>query len=291
MTFLDEHLPKIHEIMTQVKVSGMPIDVTALNGLLATQLQKIINDKNFLNLKTTRPPKFQITDAENEPENINCQKCNRNCRKRAVQCDPCKWWIHYHCAKLEESEINNIESNKSYSYTCFKCNITSVPPWRLVLPAPYSTVSPNTSPKTLSQSILSEEQIVECAVCSTPFIDDEIGCEKCGSLCHSFCMCPSNSDICLTYAATNFNIQTTSGAETDQPVLPKNSSIITHSGGTSSTNVKTIINSLPRNDQSEVLKKKESELSQKQKDLRQLEMKLKKERGGSQTEGSKNQGL
>ena len=54
---------------------------TALNGLLAAQLENIINDKNFLNLKTPRPPKLQISVTENKPENINCQKCHRNCRK------------------------------------------------------------------------------------------------------------------------------------------------------------------------------------------------------------------
>ena len=115
MTFIDDHFPKIHEIMSRVSVLGIPVDIKVLNELLAVQLQKIIADRNLLTLKTPKPQKLCITEAD-ESENINCQKCNRNCRKRAVQCDFCKWWMHYHCAKLEETEINVIESNRGYIY-------------------------------------------------------------------------------------------------------------------------------------------------------------------------------
>ena len=287
MTFIDEHLPKIHEIMSHMTVSGISVDIQALNGLLAAQLQKVINDKNSLSLKTPKPTKLCITETD-ETENINCQKCSRNCRKRAVQCDSCKWWIHYHCAKLEESEINNIENNRTFSYSCAKCTSKTTPTRRLVIPAPYqAAVSPNTTPKTLSQSILSDEMNVECTICSTPFVDDEVACGKCSSLCHIFCMSPLNSEICLACAATDDSIQQNTPkpelnkkAENHSPngqnTSPRNYSTHNQSVDISQTSIKTVIDTLPPSSQIEDLKKKESELSQKQRELRQLETKLKK---------------
>ena len=71
-------------------------------------------------------------------------------------------------------------------------------------------MSENTLPKTVSQSILSDEMNTDCAICSTPLADDEVSCEKCGSLCHVFCMCPSNSDVCLACAAMDDSVLQTS---------------------------------------------------------------------------------
>ena len=61
---------------------------------------------------------------------------------------------------------------------------------KLVLPVMNQLpASENTLPKTLSQSILSDEM--------------NAACERCGSLCHIYCMCPSSSDTCLAFAAMN----------------------------------------------------------------------------------------
>ena len=43
----------------------------------------------------------------------------------------------------------------------------------------------------------------DCVICSTPLVDDEVDCEKCGLLCHIYSMCPSSSDTCLACAAMN----------------------------------------------------------------------------------------
>ena len=147
-------------------------------------------------------------------------------------------------------------------------------------------------PKTSSQLILSDEMNTDCAtcICSTLFADDEVTCEKCRSPCHIFCMSPSNSDVCLACAAmANSMLQTSpkfvsnatqnsSQATYDDNDSPQNRSqmINDQNGSSLKTHVKTVIDILPPSNLIDDMKKKESELSQKQRELRQLETRLKK---------------
>lgn len=168
MTFMDEHLPHIHRMMSSTTVLGISVNIKTLNDLLASQLQKIIVDRGLLTLKTPKPPRMNINSDTDNNEDISCVKCNRNCRKRAVQCNSCKRWMHYHCTKIEDSEIQDIETIRSYVFTCVTCKTTHSNKHKLTIPALFpSTVSENTVPKTLSQSILSDEMDSECAVCRT----------------------------------------------------------------------------------------------------------------------------
>ena len=101
--------------------------------------------------------------------------------------------------------INKIETDQDYVFNCFMCQMKSKTATRkLVMPVMNQhPASENTVPKTLSQSILSEEMNTDCVLCSKPLVDDDAACESCGFICHIYCMCPSSSHTCLACAAMN----------------------------------------------------------------------------------------
>jgi hypothetical protein len=58
---------------------------------------------------------LKVESSNNNLTKINkdkkCQKCNRNCKTRAVLCQK-GHWIHYACDKLSEIEIELIDKKK-----------------------------------------------------------------------------------------------------------------------------------------------------------------------------------
>ncbi|MEW8548790.1 MAG: PHD finger domain-containing protein [Candidatus Thiodiazotropha sp.] len=135
--FINEDLSAIHQIMSQVTVQGMKVDIKKLNELLATQLRKLIGSGNLAAVNSSSKPCKQKQSADDLTlsSNIECQKCKRNCKKRAVQCDSCDRWSHYNCEKLTESEIKLIEGKKDYIYRCMMCKKSSPVKHVLMLPA------------------------------------------------------------------------------------------------------------------------------------------------------------
>ena len=144
--------------------------------------------------------------------------------------------------------------------------------------------SENTVPKTLSQSILSDEMNTDCVICSKPLVDDDAACERCGSNCHIYCMCLSSSDTCLACPA--MNSPSLDVSQVKSPLIQNhiNGTTDEQSGSSvpvaQSTSVPTklisVLDTLEPNTRRLELDKKETELSQKQRELRQLEIKLKK---------------
>ena len=271
--------------MSSVTITGMTVDTKTLNELLAAQLLKLIKDRSSLTLKTPKPHKsimFASVDDDDKP----CLKCKRNCRKRAVECATCQQWIHYNCGKLEDFIINKIETDQDYVFDCFMCQMNSKTPTRkLVMPVMKQLpASEHTVPRTLSQSILSDEMYTDCVICSKPLVDDNAACERCGSICHIYCMCPSSSDTCLACAA--MNSPSPNASQVKSPLIQNNIKGATDEQSGSSvpvaqptsvpTKLISVLDTLQPNTRSLELDKKESELSQKQRELRQLELKLKK---------------
>ena len=171
--------------------------------------------------------------------------------------------------KLSETEINLIEHEKDYSYRCSSCKAANVSQQRLVLPS-LNYPSENTVPKTLTESILSDEASTDCVLCCEPLNDDEISCEKCGSICHSQCMSAHSSDICQACVATDDILLQQS--QRQSPVQTPNTTQRHVDNDPpvqytqSDENDKTLSN----------ISQRESALSEKMKELRQLEAKVRK---------------
>ncbi|MCW4344959.1 MAG: hypothetical protein N0E48_16630 [Candidatus Thiodiazotropha endolucinida] len=267
--FIDKHLPEIHHMMSHIKIQGIPVNIKKLNELLVSQLQKLSSDSTITDFKTPKPQRRKIEFSPKPEDNIACIKCSKNCRKRAVECDSCNRWVHYHCDRLDQTEITFIESTKCYvCKTCNSANTSCI----TKLPTPKQSPSENTVPKTISQSIMDEETRADCVICCNPLDDNEASCEKCGSICHISCMCPDNPDICLTCAAIDNNIDT--NTQNNQSLILNPSPPRNIPNGSEPKQTIDICHDQVL-DTNELLRR-ESEVSNKQKELRQLEQKLKK---------------
>ena len=189
-----------------------------------------------------------------------------------MECDTCDRWQHYNCEKLTDAEVKFIETSKDYIYSCKFCKNFSSDNHKLMLPAPFRS-SENTVPKTLTESILSDETNSDCALCCEPLNDDEVSCEKCGSICHFFCMSPLNSDICQACAATDAIFTQQSQEQNSQS---QDESLLNSPHIASQDNLESVLKPPLRFNQSDEneklaneIKQRESDLSAKQKGLRQ----------------------
>ena len=141
---------------------------------------------------------------------------------------------------------------------------------------------------------LLEELSHPCLICNFIIAEDDAACLKCNHICHSTCMDPDNSDICVSCAAADNQIQVQHTPNTEsfadkssvdiiskQPVIKS-----TSSENCNQTNVNSIDNGsavvLKPSSESANVSKSEAktgtdiEISVKHKELRQLESKLKK---------------
>ncbi|MES9884858.1 MAG: hypothetical protein ABW185_28765 [Sedimenticola sp.] len=235
------------------------------------------------------PTEVASNSSRNEtPENIKCAKCKKNCLTRAAVCDMGNHWVHYRCDQLTPHEIDRL-SNDSFTYNCKACRsehtVLKLPrltppsncvarslhtePKTIVSPRinatsalddevrPKTVVSPRTNP-TLAAEILRDEIAQSCDVCNMDILSTEVACGKCNAACHINCMDALVTDLCKACAATNnqrelqgemetVSIQTPSPDRTNQAKVQ----------------VKDIKSSIQTN-------------STKQRELRQLEMRLKK---------------
>jgi phage-related protein len=92
--------------MCNTTINGAKINTELLNSALCKTLEEAI--------KSLKTRKLKVESSNNNLTKINkdekCQKCNRNCKTRAVFCQK-GHWIHYACDKLSEIEIELIEKN------------------------------------------------------------------------------------------------------------------------------------------------------------------------------------
>jgi hypothetical protein len=104
--FIERDIKHIHEMMCNTTINGAKINTELLNSALCKTLEEAIKSLKTQNLK--------VESSNNKLTKINkdekCQKCNRNCKTRAVICQK-GHWVHYACDTLSESEIELIEKN------------------------------------------------------------------------------------------------------------------------------------------------------------------------------------
>jgi hypothetical protein len=119
VNFIHRDIKNLHEIIKNTTVNGLSVDIQQTNLLLSQQLETLLND-----MKKNTKQNQQATETQLNEQDEKCVKCNRSCKTRAVLCKN-NHWVHFHCEKLSDSEIEQIESNMKEVYTCSKCRIVS----------------------------------------------------------------------------------------------------------------------------------------------------------------------
>ena len=173
---------------------------------------------------------------------ITCTRCKRSCKTRAAVCQVRNHWIHYLCDRLSTDEKDRLHNVIGFIYTCKDCqkNDTKVKaicdsgklnlshqglnpsydidnPKKLKrctsAPPPPELKIPKLMCERISVSelaatdLLLEELSHSCLICNCIIAEDDAACLKCNHICHSTCMDPDNSDICVSCAAADNQIQ------------------------------------------------------------------------------------
>ena len=215
------------------------------------------------------------------PEQAICDKCKRNVRKNAAVCQIGKHWMHYKCDRLSEMEINRLHNDQGYIYNCKKCSsqettcktIAENSDTTIKLKIPECNTSEGTA-----LGILKEETYPKCSVCDTCISENESVCSTCNLIFHLQCMSESNEEMCLGCASNEMQLAETNAA------MKVNTLNSPHDKLTQST--QRIAQSIQSNhkeqdtSQNNARNKKDVLISQtnsqKQRELRQTELRLRK---------------
>ncbi|CAC5414882.1 unnamed protein product [Mytilus coruscus] len=277
--------------MNNTNVYGIRINVNKMNHLLASQLQDIIDNMN----QNTKHADLAFVEEQVE----KCLKCKRSCRSRAVYCKN-GHWVHYKCEKLSEAQILRLEDNKESPsmYSCQQCMKTnSGQNCKLALtnhPLQLDNELPHiqhiNSP-TSAQQIM--HQLTNCPSCDRLLDMSKISCTECNQQFRQRCI-DSEMDFCFARIGKNHQL-----ASNANIVVPPTSepTIITDQGNVEAQTPNTTMSILTKRkhqdtvvqpkdisvntsvDEHETSVKsinKEDQSHIKQRDLRQLELKLKK---------------
>ena len=116
--FLETDLENITKMTENATLNGNPIDISEFNTKLRVQLNSMLSGKTMAKDNTD----IGMIQAEQEGEQkAQYSKCSRNVKSKAVYCEASEHWFHYHCEKLSEQEIAEIENHKVPYYVCEKC--------------------------------------------------------------------------------------------------------------------------------------------------------------------------
>ena len=249
-SFMDSHLPTLHYIMCTPIRSGQINSANQLNVILETQLNAVLNERQNKalpnhdrqkqsdseenqNKNETNCDLHDKTESRSEPVTGNsgkptpeakCPGCSRNCLKRGAVCEIGNHWIHYRCDKLTEAEIQRLEKDPGFIYSCKRCQTentivkqpaqqvdktsvnfmnTSGAVEPLVLPSINNDYATNNT-STEAAGILEEEQGSVCCVCDDRITDTGTTCSKCNNPCHEGCAISSEGiDQCIACSATD----------------------------------------------------------------------------------------
>ncbi|VDI13171.1 Hypothetical predicted protein [Mytilus galloprovincialis] len=295
--FISKDIKAIHEIMNNTNVNGMRINVMKMNHLLASQLQDIINNMSH-NTKHADP-------ASVEEQVEKCLKCGRICRSRAVYYKN-GHWVHYKCEKLSKAQILNLEDNKesTSTYSCQQCIITNsdqkcqltITNQSLQLddePPNIHDIQHINSP-TSAQQIMLEENLTNCPCCDKPLDMSKMSCIECSQQLHQRCIDHNETDVCFAcigknhQLASNANIAVSASSEpnivishgSDEAQIPLTTAPISttriHQDTVIPAKIISVNTSINEHETSVKSINKEEQSHIKQRDLRQLELKLKK---------------
>ena len=318
--FIQDHLPVIHQIMCQAVKDQNLGSVASFNEILGSQLQRIIDERTCLNdgSDTSNRPSAQETSVTNKPseppvekecgrkdeENVTCLRCKRPTKSRGAYCEAGSHWIHYFCDKLTEFDIDRLQNDPGFIYTCKICtdlneNTNLKTP---VSPQPSDSKSPKSllvlpdvsASGSAAVDILEEECGSDCNVCHTRIDEPPNRCDYCQSECHDCCMvhASDSGEICLSCAAsqtqTDESRQTTDLSQEipkreetrEGKIQPCQTLIAVQSAPKTAVETVTADNELSDHIQRSGTRVKDKKnpdaLNVKQRELRQLEIKLKK---------------
>ena len=193
--FIKRDLNNLHEIIKGTTINGASINIQNTNDLLAKQLKDVIHSMNI----STNGMQATVNEEMNDIIE-KCFKCKRSCRSRAVLCVN-KHWVHFNCEKFTKLEIEQIEQNENEPYTCSQCKTKEVRKNRCTpnkIEEQQQTDSQITkyqhkqsedimSP-TLAQRLLQEELMNTCLVCSNILTSDTTPCMVCSLSYHLGCV-------------------------------------------------------------------------------------------------------
>ena len=234
-------------------------------------------------------PSKQTENTIISPKQAICDKCKRNVRKNAAVCQIGKNLMHYKCDRLSEIEINRLHNDQGYIYiyiyiyiyNCKKCSkqettcktIAGNTDTTAKLKIPQCNTSEGTA-----LGMIKEETFPKCSVCDTFISENESVCCTCNFIFHPQCMLESNKERCIACASNERQITQTNAA------MKANTLHSLHDKLTQST--QRIAQSTQSNhkeqdtSQNNAHNKKDVLISQtnsqKQRELRQTELKLRK---------------
>jgi len=293
VNFIHRDIINLHEIIKNTTVNGLSVDIQQTNLLLSQQLETLLNG-----MKKNTKQNQQATETQLNEQNEKCTKCNRSCKTRAVLCKN-NHWVHFHCEKLSVSEIEQIESNMNEVYTCSKCRIASETTCikdtvisspnikQLAIPEPIKviadqqTLSQSLEDTTLAQQLLHEEIMDKCTACLDTLSTDKMSCVICNAYFHKRCIhiesetcfsCVGTNDQILHNTSINLRYQNqTESTICHSIVTDRQETLHQHLVVTQTTMSAT--NKRPNTNNSTI---NENSNEIKQKELRQLELRLKK---------------
>ena len=236
--FLERDIEHIHEIMCNTTINGAKINTELLNSALCKTLEEAI--------KSLKTRKLKVESSNNNLTKINkdekCQKCNRNCKTRAVLCQK-GHWIHYACDKLSEIEIELIEKNDQ-PHICKNCkiDITDIKRPNGNIPSiELQSVNKQEHDTTIAESLLIEENLATCLACTKILKDPTNSCSKCNLNFHENCM-NNISNTC--YNCIGFDDQRYKDVDLDAQSNNKSNDMLTsHKASSITTNDQTYVKS------------------------------------------------
>ena len=237
--FLERDIEQIHEIMCNTTVNGAKINTAHLNSGLSKTLEEAI--------KSLKTQSLKGESSSNKLTKINkdekCQKCNRNCKTRAVLCQK-GHWIHYACDKLSETEIESIEKNDQ-PHLCKNCNSDIKDINRFsgnIQGIEYQSADKRQQhDTTIAESLLIEENLDTCLACTKILKDPTNSCLKCNLTFHENCM-NNISNTC--HSCIGLDAQRYIAEDLDiQPNNNLNDTLISHKTSSVTTNDQTYVKS------------------------------------------------
>ena len=113
----DEILDSIIDEKSKIKVNMVITDHTKISDAFLKVMDFEFLEK-FFNKSSW---KTVISLIENKKMHCRCPVCSEICYEQSIECDMCKFWYHFECAKVN----NYLRSGKAKSWLCsrygFKC--------------------------------------------------------------------------------------------------------------------------------------------------------------------------
>ena len=281
--FINNDVIHIHKIMSNTTIQGAKVNVELLNKNLASKLESAL--ESIDHSKSSLEPTSAISNPHKAVE--KCHKCNRICKSRAVLCQ-FGHWVHYSCDKLSEKDIQTIEKDEQ-NYICKKCsNLSLKSPSRCITLPNSSEIFRNksilsTGTSTLAKTLLLEE--IQCNGCDVTLDKIENKCVNCDMTFHNQCLdkttdqcfsCIGIEDQDTVINSVNFHQTVVKQTSPNLQNLDINNSGTTPNLITSVSSAKNTANLDKQSDHNTVNTQNEIQTSSKMKELRTLELKLKK---------------